>query len=276
MIDSTLSKILENLGTMKMILSDSNSYVTAEIANTLTNYYELIATTTKTTPSALIPSLMNMLSLFIEESREAYVQVQNLMEKKSAEEILEGNLGSLENWQSSYRNAYITHAQIESGSLVRITGKSPENVLIVGSGALPITAFGILHHFPSCKISSLNNDKESTTLAKKLLGISDLNGTITVLPSSELEYLDGIESYDVIYLLASVGNTNEAKHKLLSTLLPKISKNTHILVRHALDNTLGTLLYSPFTVQRDSDTFAIAYEYGYSQNNVITHTILFK
>ncbi len=124
-----------------------------------------------------------------------------------------------------------------------IYNKNIKNILFIGGGPLPLTAILLAYNL-KYNVTILEKDKVSYNLSKNLIDKLELNKKIKVILISAEEY-NQYNQYDLIYIAAMVGNTQEEKDTILNNISEKVKLNTMILIRSAF--AVKELLYFPFT-----------------------------
>lgn len=270
-----IPQILQEISLLKQIAEDPDSFTTSEVSDAVTSYYELIDhTIEKNSTEDLLPAV-ELLEPFSDDSREYYIEAQNRMENNIASDLISSGAHIVDYWHNTYKDSYNTYGVIESASIRNSIG-TPKHIFLVGSGALPLTAFALRKHFPETDITTIDKDLEATAISKDILELlENTEREITVLPALPAEKISNFDNYDMIMILASVGQSNEEKINILRTISSKVKSGTHILIRHASENSLGTLIFSPFILNTDiNEYYSLVSSYGYNQAEVLTHTII--
>jgi nicotianamine synthase len=178
------------------------------------------------------------------QEKAAFAEVE--MEKFWAEKIItsaDPKETLLSFWY--YKN-YLDLTKLEYGSLSLCHDhKKHKNILFVGSGPLPLTAFFLAKEF-GCKVSVMDNNKESLEMSKKLfkkLGISD----------AEFIFADAFtfrdyNKFETIFVAAMIESDKQSKEDFINMLGAVVKEHTHILVRSVFHNR--ELLYKKFDVTK--------------------------
>lgn len=117
-----------------------------------------------------------------------------------------------------------------------------QQIAIIGSGPLPMSAIHLRHHASTAIIDHIDNDNEAVrrgTGALRALGIQ----------AGDYMHADGqdvdlTQTYDLILIAALAGETLAEKQKIIDNILPNLSSHGRILIRSA--KGVRGLLYPVF------------------------------
>lgn len=160
-------------------------------------------------------------------------------------------------WFSHYQRA----VGLESNAIYALSGKQNLNVLMAGSGPLPITS--MLLSQQGMKVSNLDIDAQALTVGERVQKhvYPQQNQKFSCADICEFEDL---EQFDVVWLAALAGSS-DVKRQILSHLFTRMRAGSFVVVRTAFN--LRQLLYPsielsdlmPFTpklkIQTYSDNF---------------------
>lgn len=110
---------------------------------------------------------------------------------------------------------------------------NPSSFVFLGGGPLPISAY-ILATKYNLRGTIIDSDEKSCLHSREVLGTLCTENTLTVRQCAAKEYAD-YSKYDLIILGALVGETEEEKRLILSTIINISRKGTLIVVRSSFD-----------------------------------------
>jgi nicotianamine synthase len=116
------------------------------------------------------------------------------------------------------------------------------SIVFIGSGPLPLSSIELLPHLPDNTGTIVNYDlsEEAVRLGKALVDSQNLTHRISFVKSSVLE-ISELNSADVIYLAALVGESALEKRKITSHLLKIMRPGALLVARSAMG--LRTFVY---------------------------------
>jgi nicotianamine synthase len=149
---------------------------------------------------------------------------------------------------------------MELGAILSVARDDPKNIAFIGSGPLPLSSLLIADYFDkrnpkhSPKIHNIDHDPLAIAVSSKLcskLGQSSRNMQFMCTEASNDSY--NLRMFDIVYVAALVGATEEQKHKILSSIVKRMKVGAMVVLRSA--HSLRTLLY-PVSFLWDSSTLA--------------------
>lgn len=164
-------------------------------------------------------------------------------EKHWAEKLLEApDLADALQRHYPYREHYERATRLEYQALTICANKPVRNILMVGSGPLPMTSIQLLRdsaNITSLHIDNLDVSAEANDLAQKICGALDLNDRMAFIQGDILRHTD-LHRYDAIWLAALAGDSHNKIH-LLQHLHRHMRPESLLLVRTACN--LRALIY---------------------------------
>lgn len=145
-----------------------------------------------------------------------------------------------------YIDNYIELTQREL-ELVRLSGLSlnqKSQVLVIGSGPLPLSAIE-LNHQTDAKISQVDNSGPAINLSQKLCESIGMKTKYYLNSGQDVKLK---KDYDLILIAALAGDSTKAKQKILDNVLPNLSQNGRIILRSAIG--MRELLYPGIKADR--------------------------
>lgn len=134
---------------------------------------------------------------------------------------------------------------MELSALSSITTFTPQKFAFIGSGPLPLTSLCILSSQPaSSKTSVLNIDIQKSAISESAMLSERLGKSgrgMSFLHAGASDTTD-LRDFDVVYLAALVGSTQEEKEELLSTVVGRMREGALLVVRSA--ERLRRLMYA--------------------------------
>lgn len=168
------------------------------------------------------------------------------MEKYWAKKIIESVNPQSTLEEFWYYQNYLDLTKLEFGSLALCHDhKMHNNVLLVGSGPLPLTGIFLARNH-GCTVTFLDVNNDSLKLSEDLcekLGIKNVN----FIPADAVTFPD-YHKFDTIIIAAMIESKKIAKEKFINQLSKKVKRHTHILIRSAFHNR--ELLYKKLDVTK--------------------------
>ena len=123
--------------------------------------------------------------------------------------------------------------------LAVLRGLQPRSILIVGSGACPMSAIVIQHAFPAATVVGMDRSTQACELASRLLAACGLEN-VTIVNGDATNAPD-IERFDCILLALTVGIDESEKRHIIHSLCRAAHPNAVLVVRTAAG--WGRVLY---------------------------------
>jgi nicotianamine synthase len=151
-----------------------------------------------------------------------------------------------------YVENYRRLCEIEAASLGRVApGRRLDNVAVVGSGPLPLTALLLAQGAPGATVDAIDRDPVATAAARMLAATLGTPGltfrTAAVGDGGERPVAVAMGRYDLVVLAALVGATPTDKRRVLAGLAATMAPGALLLVRSA--RGMRTLLYPEVAVE---------------------------
>jgi len=144
--------------------------------------------------------------------------------------------------QFPYYSNYVDLTRLELSALHAANPMSPGSIAFIGSGPLPLSSICLSRSEGKPRVLSIDHSTEAISNSKALW--KKLGGTAENTNFSCAEADDcgiSLEGYDVVYLAALVGNTQEEKENLLRSVVGRMRKGSLVVVRSS--HGLRKLLY---------------------------------
>jgi nicotianamine synthase len=147
-----------------------------------------------------------------------------------------------------YYENYIDLTRIELAAIHAVIPKLPHQIAFIGSGPLPLSSLCLYQSINSgdtvlkSRVLNIDHNEEAITLSASLCEKLGAEGEgmefVCALAGAPTQSL---EKFDVVYLAALVGATQEEKEELLVAVVAQMRDGALLVVRSA--NGLRTLLY---------------------------------
>lgn len=134
---------------------------------------------------------------------------------KRYEDWTADNLSDISSLASYSKYAdYLGRSITELGLCSQLLRRLPERVLIVGSGALPISAVVLTTLLPNSNFDLLDIDPESNRKAKIIIDRYSITRQCSIIEADAVTF-DGYLNYDFILVVSSVCVSTESKRDLI-------------------------------------------------------------
>jgi hypothetical protein len=115
----------------------------------------------------------------------------------------------------------------------------PQNILIIGSGACPMSAVVIQDAFPRSTVVGLDRSLEACELSARLLARSGFSAI--KIQQGDAETCLAIDEFDCIIMALTVGVDEADKRRIIKKLKSRANPHTFLVARTAVD--WGRVLY---------------------------------
>jgi nicotianamine synthase len=166
------------------------------------------------------------------------------LERAWARRIISSREPDQELREFPYFANYAQLTRLEHHAVLGATGRTPNRVLFVGSGPLPLTSLLLVSQHGHIGIDNIDVDPKATQLGAQLaaaLGLSSLRFRCAdVLACTDLS------DYDMVFVAALVGAHPDHKSRVIKHLYQHMRAGALLLARSA--HSLRTLLYPPLAL----------------------------
>ncbi|KAK9727658.1 hypothetical protein K7432_001642 [Basidiobolus ranarum] len=152
-----------------------------------------------------------------------------------------------------YYNNYVALAKMELNAIHSVLFRAPKRIAFLGSGPLPLTSICLARELinkgnnqlnPSTSDFTIENydiDLEALKISKLLTEqLSDVQAHLT-FHHQDINSIQDLRKYDVVYLAALVGLVVSEKRKLIQQLWKSMSPGSYLVLRSA--HSLRKILY---------------------------------
>lgn len=150
-----------------------------------------------------------------------------------------------------YYSNYNRLTDFELGAIRRHRNLADQRMLYVGNGALPFTALMYSRKEKGLLVDCLDRDLKSRELGAKIFEYTGVKGSFHLgdIADADLQ----LEKYDILFICALVGSSNEEKNAWLERMHPRLNKGSLVVVRSVPDDH-RKLLYPQFTFSPENST----------------------
>ena len=126
-----------------------------------------------------------------------------------------------------------THIALDAyrEELVALRPLAPRRMLIVGSGACPMSAYILSREFGDCRITGLDRSEQACTLSRELLQRSNCKSISVVC--ADVKCLTDFTGFDSILLTLNVGRNDREKTEIVKWLKRYAAPSAFLLARTA-------------------------------------------
>lgn len=238
-----------------------NNIVSAgKICKEVESIYERLANLESLTPGKLVDELFTRLvELAMSDSHELVDFILNDLRIKAIQPNLHhlcsmGEYGLELHWVRQvlgnaqeclsdfpYYDNYQKLAQLEYHSIQAVNEGPIGQVLFVGSGPLPLSSILLAQEY-GLVIDNMDLDEDACQLSESLILELNLENQLTVQHADVLTHTK-MESYDLVYLAALVGQTHEDKEQIVKHISKHMKAGAILILRSS--SKLKKLLYPP-------------------------------
>ncbi len=155
--------------------------------------------------------------------------------------------GSLDDFP--YYSNYDRLTDFELEAIKKHRNLTDNKMLYIGNGSLPYTALMFSSKQKGLLVDCLDKDKKARELGAKIFDYVGQTGKFYLddIDDTELSF----ERYDVLFLCALIGNSNQEKNAMLGRIHPKLDKRSLVVVRSIPDDH-RKLLYPQFSFSQEN------------------------
>lgn len=151
-----------------------------------------------------------------------------------------------------YYSNYLDLIRMELHALLSTSSNSPRSFAFVGSGPMPLTSICIADALDTesnaslapLRIHNIDRDQQaialSSTICRKL-GRRARSMTFQCTEATDGNSEQNLETFDVVYLAALVGNTKVQKEEIINDISSRMRPGALLIIRSA--HSLRSLLY---------------------------------
>ena len=141
-----------------------------------------------------------------------------------------------------YYDNYVDLTRLELASLHAADPHPPESIAFIGSGPLPLSSLSLARSDGKPRLLNIDHNADAVSKSRDLW--RRLGGTANQMLFSCVEADSpeiSLEGYNIVYLAALVGKTQEEKEQLLRSVVRRMREGALVVVRSA--HGLRRLLY---------------------------------
>ena len=141
-----------------------------------------------------------------------------------------------------YYENYVDLTRLELSAIHAAQPTPPGSIAFIGSGPLPLSSICLARSEGKPRVLNIDHNADAIDRSKELwknLGATAENIHFNCVGADDSTI--SLEDYDVVYLAALVGNTQEQKEYLLRNVVRRMRKGSLVVVRSA--HGLRRLLY---------------------------------
>lgn len=128
----------------------------------------------------------------------------------------------------------------EMKALEKTLGRAPKNLLMIGSGPVPLTVMLAARDHPEMRVDGLERDREAFALSSRLVAASPWADRTRII-LDDAEHFDRYKDYDAVLLGAMVGEEGAGKESAVRTVVSSTREDAVLLIRSV--DGLRALLY---------------------------------
>ncbi|KLU92778.1 nicotianamine synthase 3 [Magnaporthiopsis poae ATCC 64411] len=186
-----------------------------------------------------------------------------------------------------YYSNYVELVRIELAALFTVLPSPPTKIAYIGSGPMPLTSICIMQALagvgspwgawkgdPLTEILNIDCDDSALRISSEMASQLDLTGEARMrFAKADAKDFDlDLSGYQVVYLAALVGSTNEEKEKCILNVASRMDTGAVILTRSAWG--LRKCLYPELQISRPAllrclDVCLVVHPYGAVVNSVM-------
>lgn len=250
-VDKILKQFNAITALPKLQINDETMHLFHQFLNLLSNQVSAAQAEQVLAHPAIQAKKLQMQSLFS--------QASSLYERYWAERIIQSpSPEAYLTQQYPYYQHYQRATGLEINAIQALTPNTSKKVLMVGSGALPLTSIALAkHHY---EITNLDINEADLLLGKAVCNALTPNEKMVFI-HNDICLEQDLADYDVVWLAALVGDQT-IKHKIIQHLYQHVKPGSLMVIRTAFN--LRTLLYpsiceqalSPFQLKLKIQTYA--------------------
>lgn len=143
---------------------------------------------------------------------------------------------------------YLGRSISELGLASQLLCRLPENIIIVGSGALPVSAVVLARLLPTSRFDLLDFDPEANRRSQKILEGFSIAKQCTLVEHDAITF-DQYSNYELVLVVSSVCADSDSKKSLISQISRCCDERSVVVIRQPFQ--LEELFLARFHVPKD-------------------------